>query len=332
MLNRLLLAVIAIVAAILFILLAFFYPDSVGTIGIAAAAFFGALIIIFFIPATPRKRVDGGKNRSVQTPAQAEQLSRQVKEIKDAFNGWRAVPGSDRLRNLLMERTRREHMAKAAELARAGRHRDAIERLEACLGPGLAAADRAAIYLLMGNGFLAIRQPVQAEAAYNMSLSSAEAIPSTQDKKEAQATALGNLGIILRQRGELEKALEHYQKALGLHKEIGHRLGEATDLGDLGIVFGQEERFDDAETHFQKALEIHRGIGNRLGEAAALNNLANVLRLKGNLKGALIYYVEALDLFRAIPAEREVALMEKSIAEVQAAMDKEKKPHPPKKS
>jgi tetratricopeptide (TPR) repeat protein len=332
MLNRILLAVIALVAAILFILLAFFYPNSIDAIGIAATAFFGALIIIFFIPATPRKRTDGGKARIAELPSQAEQLSREVKQIRDAFNGWRAVPGSDRLRNLLMERTRREHMAKAAELARAGRHRDAIERLEACLGPGLAAADRSAIYLLIGNAFLATRQPVQAEAAYQLSLSSAEAIPSTTEKKEAQATALGNLGIVLRQRGELEKALEHYQKALGLHKEIGHRLGEATDLGDLGIVFGQKERFDDAEAHFQKALEIHRGIGNRLGEAAALNNLANVLRLKGNLKGALVYYGEALDLFRAIRAEREIALMEKSIAEVEAAMNKETRPRPPKKS
>ena len=331
MLNRLLLAIIAVVAAVLFILLAFFYPNSIRAIAIAAVAFFGALVIIFFIPATPRKRVEGGKDRAEELPSQAEQLSREVKQIKDAFNGWRAVPGSDRLRNLLMERTRREHMAKAAELARAGRHRDAIERLEACLGPGLAAADRAAIYLLIGNAFLATRQPVQAEAAYQMSLSATEAIPSTQEKKEAQATALGNLGIILRQRGELEKAMEHYQKALGLHKEIGHRLGEATDLGDLGIVFGQKERFDDAEAHFQKALEIHRGIGNRLGEAAALNNLANVLRLKGNLKAALIYYTDALDLFRAIRAEREIALMEKSIAEVQAAMNNEKRSRPPKK-
>jgi tetratricopeptide (TPR) repeat protein len=323
-LNRLLLGIIALIAAMLFVLLAFFYPHSITAIALGAAAFFGALVIIFFIPATSPKQVDGGKDKTQKPPEQAEQLSQQVKELKKAFNGWRAVPGGDRLRNLLMERSRRNHLVKAVELARADRHREAIEHLEACLGPGLTAGDRAAIHLLIGNAHLATGQPVQAEASYQKSLAAAEAIPSTQEKKEAQATALGNLGIVYRQKGELEKALEHYQKALKIHKEIGHRLGEATDLGDLGIVFGQKDRLDDAEEHFQKALKIHRGIGNRPGEAAALNNLANVLRLKGNLKAALIYYMDALELFRTIRAEREIGLVEKAIAEVQAAMKKQK--------
>ncbi|HJW88568.1 MAG TPA: tetratricopeptide repeat protein, partial [Dehalococcoidia bacterium] len=81
-----------------------------------------------------------------------------------------------------------------------------------------------------------------------------------------------------------------------------------------------------ARKHFQKALQISKEIGYRLGEAAALNNLGNVLRLKGNLKGALIYYQDALALFRTIRAEREIGLVEKVIAEVEAAMKKQKGP------
>ena len=316
------------VAAILFALSALVYPNSLVAIGVAAAAFFGALAIIFFIPAASPKQVQARKDKVEKLPEQAEQLSQQVKEIKEAFNGWRAVPGAERLRRLLKERSCRNHLAKAAELAKADKHREAIKHLEACLEPGMAAADRAAIYLLMGNAYLVTIQPVQAEAAYRKSLAAAEAIASTREKKEAQATALGNLGIIFRQRGELEKALEHYQKALEIHKEIGHRLGEASDLGDLGIVFGQKDDLDKALENFQKALDINRDIGNRLGEAAALNNLANVLRLKGNLKGALIYYEDALALFRTIRAEREIGLVEKAIAEVQAAMKKRKAPGP----
>jgi tetratricopeptide (TPR) repeat protein len=326
MLNRIVLAVIASVAAILFALSALVYPNSLVAIGVGAAAFFGALAIIFFIPTASTKQVQAPKDNIEKLPEQGEQLGQQVREIKEAFNGWRAVPGTERLHRLLTEQSLRDHLAKAAELAKANRHREAIEHLAACLGPEMAAADRAAICLLMGNAYLATSQPLQAEAAYRKSLAAAEAIASTREKKEAQATALGNLGIIFRQRGELEKALEHYQKALQIHKETGHRLGEASDLGDLGIVFGQKDDLDEAREHFQKALEISKEIGNRLGEAAALNNLANVLRLKGNLKGALIYYRDALDVFRTIPAEREIALMQKSIAEVETAMKKQKGP------
>ncbi len=328
MLNRIVLGVIALVAAILFALSALVYPNSLVAIGVAATAFFGALAIIFFIPAASPKQVQAPKDNIEKLPEQGEQIKQQVREIKEAFNGWRAVPGTERLHRLLREQSLGDHLAKAAELAKANKHREAIEHLASCLGPEMGAGDRAAIHLLMGNAYLATGKPVQAEAAYRKSLAAAEAIASTREKKEAQATALGNLGIIFRQRGELEKALEHYQKALQIHKEIGHRLGEASDLGDLGIVFGQKDDLDKALENFQKALEISKDIGNRLGEAAALNNLGNVFRLKGDLEKALEHYQGALAQFRTIRAPQEIALAEKAIAEVEAAMKKQKAPGP----
>ncbi|MBU2008643.1 MAG: hypothetical protein KJ624_02130, partial [Chloroflexi bacterium] len=166
MLNRILLAVIASVAAVLFGLSALVYPNSLVAIGVAATAFFGALAIIFFIPASSPNRVQARKDKIEKLPVQAEQLVQQVREIKEAFSGWRAVPGAERLRHLLREQSPGDRMAKAAELAKANKHREAVEHLAACLGPELAAADRAAICLLMGNAYLATSLPVQAEAAY----------------------------------------------------------------------------------------------------------------------------------------------------------------------
>ncbi|MFH1483049.1 MAG: hypothetical protein ABIG98_02160, partial [Chloroflexota bacterium] len=103
MLNRILLGVIASVAAILFALSALVYPNSLVAIGVAAAAFFGALAIIFLIPASSPKRVQATKDKIEKLPVQAEQLVQQVREIKEAFNGWRAVPATERLSRLLTE-------------------------------------------------------------------------------------------------------------------------------------------------------------------------------------------------------------------------------------
>src|SRR3990170_646913 len=119
MLNRILLGVIASVAAILFALSALVYPNSIVAIGVAAAAFFGALAIIFFIPAVSPRQVQAPKDNIKELPVQAEQLGQQVKEIKEAFNGWRAVPAAERLSRLLREQSLRDHLAKAAGLAKA---------------------------------------------------------------------------------------------------------------------------------------------------------------------------------------------------------------------
>jgi tetratricopeptide (TPR) repeat protein len=46
---------------------------------------------------------------------------------------------------------------------------------------------------------------------------------------------LGNLGLAYSDLGQIEKAIEHYQQALAIHREIGYRQGEASQLGNLGI-------------------------------------------------------------------------------------------------
>jgi tetratricopeptide (TPR) repeat protein len=56
-------------------------------------------------------------------------------------------------------------------------------------------------------------------------------------RKEGMANQLGNIGIVYQNKGELDKALEYYGKALKLNEELGKKGGIAAELGNIGNVY-----------------------------------------------------------------------------------------------
>ncbi len=126
------------------------------------------------------------------------------------------------------------------------------------------------------------------------------------------------LGNVLADRGRLDEAMTHYQKAL----EIKPDYVEAHN--NLGNVLVRLNRIDEALAHYQQALKIepdyveaHNNLGNalvrlgRIGEAIehhqkalevnpdfaeAHNNLGNALANQGRLDEALAHYQQALEI------------------------------------
>ncbi len=125
-----------------------------------------------------------------------------------------------------------------------------------------------------------------------------------------------NLGIVLSEQGEADKAIDHYREAVALrpdygeaHYNLGRLLVEKGQLNDaiahyeraaaispddaaaqnnLGVTLFGIGRADDAIAHYQKALEIRP----RYAEASC--NLANALIAKGDLDGAIARYTACL--------------------------------------
>jgi len=73
-----------------------------------------------------------------------------------------------------------------------------------------------------------------------------------------------------------QDAIELYQQALPLYRELGDRLGEANTLRSLGDAARMQDRYQDAIELYQQALPLYRELGARLGEARGLlgNGLA----------------------------------------------------------
>jgi len=86
--------------------------------------------------------------------------------------------------------------------------------------------------------FIGISQSVMGENEKAKSTFSEMILIAERIKEdEALVKGNGNIGIVYRELGEYEKAIEHHQKALEINKRINHPLEEANQLGNLGNVY-----------------------------------------------------------------------------------------------
>jgi tetratricopeptide (TPR) repeat protein len=93
-----------------------------------------------------------------------------------------------------------------------------------------------------------------------------------------------NLAKALSDRGQVDAAIAHYQKAL----EIKPDYAEAHN--NLGLIFAGRRQSDEAIIHFQKALEL------KPDYASAHQNLGVVLTIQGRLDESIEHYRKALEL------------------------------------
>jgi len=175
-----------------------------------------------------------------------------------------------------------------------GEYGEALKQYEELLRKNPRASLELAIHNNMGIAYLVLGRMKSAENEFRKCLQLSE------KDTYGMASALGNLGIVFMDKGELEKAREYYEKALEIHRELGNKLGMANQLGNLGNVFMDKGELEKAREYHEKALEIHRELGNKLGMASALGNLGNVFRQLGELEKAREYHEKALEIHREL--------------------------------
>jgi len=118
-----------------------------------------------------------------------------------------------------------------------------------------------------------------------------------------RANALTALGTCASRRGESDLAIQRYQRALGLYRDLEDRLVReeelpaehgiprlsvvrteiATWLSNIGITYRRKGLLDEAIVYYNQARELALQERNLQWWATTLNNIANVERLRGNL-------------------------------------------------
>ena len=96
--------------------------------------------------------------------------------------------------------------------------------------------------------------------------------------------AHNNFGDALFNKGQVDEAITHYQKALQIKPDY------ADAHNNLGNALLQKGRVDEAITHYQKALQITPDF------AEAHYNLGNALLQKGDVDEAITHYQKALQI------------------------------------
>ncbi|HEU4387893.1 MAG TPA: tetratricopeptide repeat protein, partial [Blastocatellia bacterium] len=114
-----------------------------------------------------------------------------------------------------------------------------------------------------------------------------------------EADVLNNLGGSSDFIGEVDKAMDYYLQALDRYRAAGFRHGEADPLNNLGKVFSDRGEFQKALDSYEKALALFRDIGDVRRQAIVLDNIGLVYALLGDPDKSLQYSEQALPLRRA---------------------------------
>lgn len=138
-------------------------------------------------------------------------------------------------------------------------------------------------------------------------LREALAITRKYGDQRAAAPYLANIGNIYRDRGESDKALRFLEDALAISREVGDKPGMASCLGSIGSTRCDRGRLGEALQHFEEALAVSRETQDRRGMASCLGKIGNVHHYCGELDEALMHYEGALALEREIGYEVGVA-------------------------
>ncbi|MGO1053728.1 AfsR/SARP family transcriptional regulator [Crossiella sp. CA198] len=117
---------------------------------------------------------------------------------------------------------------------------------------------------------------------------------------QALGQALNDLGEALAFARCFDEAMDHFQLALAIRREVLDRHGEGRTLNNLGVVYQGLRRFDEALDHFQLALAIRREVHDRHGEGQALNNLGNLYEDLWRLDEALDHFQQDLLICREV--------------------------------
>ncbi|MEP6580652.1 tetratricopeptide repeat protein [Microcoleus vaginatus GB2-A3] len=118
--------------------------------------------------------------------------------------------------------------------------------------------------------------------------------------RQGEANSLGNLGNAYDSLGQYHRAIEFHEQSLEIEREIGNRQGEANSLGDLGIAYKSLGQYQRAIAFHEQSLEISGEIGYRQGEANSLGNLGNAYHSLGQYHRAIEFHQQCLEIKREI--------------------------------
>jgi hypothetical protein len=85
------------------------------------------------------------------------------------------------------------------------------------------------------------------------------------------------MALVYRTTGQPKRALELYEQALPLTREVGDRAGEAATLNNIAGVYDATGQPKRALELYEQALPLTREVGDRAGEATILANMTVVL-------------------------------------------------------
>ncbi|XP_035682448.1 uncharacterized protein LOC118419899, partial [Branchiostoma floridae] len=134
------------------------------------------------------------------------------------------------------------------------------------------------------------------------------ALEEAGSDEKKQLEILSELGMVLQNRGEFEKAMGYYRRALTventLHGESKEHPNIAALLESIGFCMSHLGDQSEALIYLEQSIKMKRAIHGETTAhpviAGSLNNIGNCWNHLGDFKKALRYYEQSLEMMKAI--------------------------------
>lgn len=133
------------------------------------------------------------------------------------------------------------------------------------------------------------------------------------DDKTGMAGTLINTGYIFLHQGLIEKALEYYYNSLKIEEELKNQRGIATALNGIGYIHYKQGDAKKAFESYSRSLEIREELNDKYGIATCLNNIGLIFRDSGRWETALDYYQKCLRIEEELADRNGMAISKGNI-------------------
>ena len=107
--------------------------------------------------------------------------------------------------------------------------------------------------------------------------------------------------------GNPDQAQKSYEEAVRLRREIGDKMGLGRSLTDFGLFKESVGKYDEALALSKEGSSLLREVGDRQNEANCLNNIGWIYLDKADYENAMTYFQQALDLRQKIGSPAFIA-------------------------
>jgi len=123
--------------------------------------------------------------------------------------------------------------------------------------------------------------------------------------KKGEAYCLNELGIASFKLEQIQTAIEYYQESLNIKQETGDKENKVSCLDNLGAAYSSLYQYELAIFYYQQSLEIKQEVGDKQGKAKSLIYLGNTYKSLGEPKKAKEFYRQASEIASEIN-DREI--------------------------
>ena len=106
--------------------------------------------------------------------------------------------------------------------------------------------------------------------------------------------------------GNSQRAMEYYESALDLIRDVDDPNGIAICLNNLGNIAMEEKNFEKARQLYERCL-VEGSVPNSWGHSMVLNNLGSLARVRGDWQVSKDYYMNSLKICEQLGAEAGIS-------------------------